>query len=189
MNDRFDSLFHRAKKEQLPDEDLAMVASELLKPNPGADVYALLYTLGRGGGLAYRDLVEQFLQSEENPSLASLSLRILCSYWNNTSQYIDRVLEFLRGVPWDEYRECRLAAIGIAGEHIRVSPQTEFLQELMNIYEDENENRLLRKAAYRALARGMGRGWKEIPSAARSFDLTEDIDQTVLDQAIERLDR
>lgn len=183
----YDALLHRAKWEKLSQEEIDNVATELQQPEPEADRYILLFILGRAGALSYRWLVEQFLACEDDPMLSRKALEVLCDDWNDTARYLDQVLEFVLGVKWDEEEDVRPMAISIAGEYLRSHDEPRLLSELVRIFENEDEPQTMREGAYFALARAAGRDWKELPSAARHFDLSQDTDPSVLREARERL--
>jgi hypothetical protein len=171
----------------LSGSELESVADELHSTDTKADRFTLLEILGRSGATSYRSLVETYLDSSNDPMLASLALRVLCFYWDLTPHYIDQILQFLDGVFWDTGKDCKLTAINIAGEHLRDHLSKELLGRLLDIFRTETEDKLIREATYSALARAMGKGYNEIPSAARSFDLECDIDPEVIDLADSRL--
>jgi len=152
MNEKYQAMLHRAERGELSEAEIDMVAQELQKVKPEANPYTLLHILGESGAKSYQGLVEQFLESQANPSLAALALQILCTYWGETSQYTGQVLQFLRGVPWDRTEDCRLMAASVAGEHLRTHLEPDLLRELLRIYEDAAERQILREAAYLSLA-------------------------------------
>jgi hypothetical protein len=191
---RYESLLERAKwgkfeQDRLSEEELAMVAEELRKPAPETDPFTLLDILGHAFAFQYRELVERFLECEDDPMLARLALQILCGYWGNTDQYLEEVLRFMRGRPWDQEEDVRQIAISEAGEYLRSNTEPRFLHELIYIFESEDEERSMREGAYFALARAVGRDWKDLPSAASHFDLVTQTDPAVIQEAKERLRR
>jgi hypothetical protein len=90
-------------------------------------------------------------------------------------------------VPWDQEEEVRQMAISVAGEDLRDQTHPELLRELLRLFGDEHQRQLRREDAYLALGRAMGRAWRELPSAARPFDLHDDIDPAVIAAARQRL--
>ena len=187
MNNSYDALLARAKRDELTAQEISAVVGELQRPDSSNDRYTLLHILGRSGATAYRRLVEQFLECRDEPMLARLALKILCDYWAGTAQYIPEILGFLRGFDWDEESDIRQIAISIAGEYLRANPEPEFLWELIHIFETEENEQTIREDAYIALARAMGRDWNQLPSSAKHFDLTSQTDPMVLHEAKERL--
>ena len=170
---RYERLLERAKsgefeQDRLSEEELA---------------------LGHAFAFQYRELVERFLDCEDDPMLARLALQILCGYWGNTAQYLEEVLRFMRGVPWDQEEDVRQIAVSEAGEYLRSNTEPRFLRELISIFESEDEERSMHEGAYFALARAVGRDWKDLPSAASHFDLVTQIDPAVIQVAKERLRR
>ena len=191
---RYERLLERAKsgefeQDRLSEEELDMVAEELRKPATEADPFTLLDILGHAFAFQYRELVEWFLDCEDDPMLARLALQILCGYWGNTAQYLEEVLRFMRGVPWNQEENVRQIAVSEAGEYLRSNTEPRFLRELISIFESEDEERSMHEGAYFALARAVGRDWKDLPSAASHFDLVTQIDPAVIQVAKERLRR
>jgi hypothetical protein len=189
MGNDYDGLLDRAKWDKLSEAEIDMVAKELQKATPEADPYTLLHILGKSGATRYRNLVEQYLENGNDPWLAKLALQILCSYWGDASDYVEQITRFVRGVSWDEDGDCQLAAVSIAGEHLRTDHDPVLLYILLELFENEAEDQLLREGAYRALARAMGREYTEIPSAAKTVSLEKDIDSSVVEQAKSRLSK
>jgi hypothetical protein len=118
--------------------------------------------------------------------LARLALQILCDFWGLTDDYIGRVVEFVHGVPWDTEDDVRLLAISIAGDYLRERSDNDILATLLRIYHDPDERQIIRETAYRAVARAMGSDWQDLPSAARHFDLANDVDASILGRAERR---
>ena len=184
----YKALVENDEAAKLTNEELELVAAELQKPDT-EEKYLLIRILGYSHATAYQPLVERFLISESDPYLASAALQVLCNHWGFENQYLQKIQEFIQGVSWDEHEDVRLVAISTAGEHLRKNENKEFLQTILEIFKDENEDHLLREAAYSSLARAVGRGYAEIPSAADSFDLVDDIDPLVIEQVEQRLNR
>src|SRR5687768_16366392 len=107
--DKYDDLLVRVKEGDVQHYEILEVAAELLKSQPAADRYTLLYILGRGGGPGYKHLIEPYLAGPDD-MLARLALWIVCWYWNLTPLYARYLLRFVRGVHWDGLEQCRLAA-------------------------------------------------------------------------------
>ena len=189
MSDKYTDLLRRAERDELTEDEIAIVAKELEENKLGEHSSTLLIILGKSWDSSHQGLVEQFLTIKEDPILAEEALSVLCNDWGLTSQYVEQVLQFMQGVSWDTFEDCRLRATSIAGEYLRHSTEPRILRGLLEIFEDEKEEHLLRESAYSALARAMGKEYTEIPSAARTFDLKKDTDQDVLRKAQERLSR
>lgn len=189
MEMNYESLLRRAKQGQLADDELEKVVEELQRPESREHHYTLLHIIGRSGATKYRKLVEEFLTREDNPFLARLALQTLCTYWNTTHQYLPQVLEFLRGVPWDEFQACRLIAASIAGEYLLTNSEPTLLNELLRIFESEKEGQSMKEAAYFAIARAMGQSYRDMPPASRELDMNKDIDLEIIAGAKQRLSR
>jgi hypothetical protein len=192
----FDALLERAniahfegdETAELSDEELELVAAELEKPDTPAAKFTLIRILGVSYATKYRPLLEHFLVSEGDPILATTALEMLSTYWDLTKEYQREILQFIKGVSWDEIEDLRSVAMSVAGEYLREEENKEFLQVILEIFEDENQDQYLREAAYSSLARAVGRNYTEIPPASRSFDLVKDIDPAVIQEVKQRLD-
>lgn len=189
MPTNFDELLERAQWGEISPDEAARVARELEASDSEADRYTLLLILGNAGAVAHRETVERFLSSEDDPMLARVSLQVLCQFWGDTERYLDRVHEFVRGVPWDAGDDVRLMAISVSAGRLRDNRDTRLLQELVSIFENENERRIVREAAYLALARSVGEPWERLPSAARHFDLDKEVDHSVIRRVKERVSK
>jgi hypothetical protein len=165
--DKFADLFRRAKSDlMLPDNELSEVVEELHKDKPRTDRYTLLYTLGKGGNASYTAVVEPFLNSPGDPSLARIALWDLCLEWGLTDRYLPQLSDFVRGVAWDTEEDVRLSAIRIAGEYLRNRSNPPLLSQLITIFENPDEEQLVREVAYYALGRAMGRAHAELPGSS-----------------------
>ena len=124
---KYSDLLDRAKWAHLSQAEIEAVAQELQQPNPEADRYTLLHILGRACAVSYRGLVERFLDSPDDPMLARIALQSLVDYWDLAEQYLDELLRFVRGVPWDVDGDVRLVAISNAGEYLRSHRESNLL--------------------------------------------------------------
>ena len=180
MTDGYEDLLYRAKRSQLAPEEVEAVAQELLKEHSDGDSYTLLHILGKAGGVAYRPLVESFLEYREYTMLPRLALQILCEMWGEPQRYLEHIATFVRGVPWDTGDWVRLAAISIAGEYLRDHADDRLLAELVRLCTADGEREIVRRTAYEALARAVGRGWEATSRRAP-------IDDSVIEEAELRL--
>src|SRR4051812_19227296 len=106
-------LIEKATTGSLEQDELEAVV-ECLQTNT-CPRYEALLVIGRSGAVQYRDLVESYLDTREDPMLARLALMILCRYWHLSSEYQEQLEAFARGVEWDESDDIRLLAISILG--------------------------------------------------------------------------
>ncbi|MGH7966568.1 MAG: hypothetical protein ACRERD_32860, partial [Candidatus Binatia bacterium] len=178
-------LLDKAKAGQISKAEIARVAYVLQAGETNHDPYTLLHIIGRSGFVEYEKLVARYLQSESDPMLTRLALQILCSFWNKTPTYLDRVKEFVRGVEWDEGNDIRLMAISIAGEYLRHAEDRFVFHLLVESLTSAQEDRIVREGAYVALARAYGKEWAELPRLSRHFDVDRDVDPTVIKWAVE----
>jgi len=186
--DKYEDLLERVKQGPLTTPELDVMAKEIQKPQPDTDRYILLYLLGRGGNAAYKSIVEPYLEGPDD-MLARMALWVLCWYWDLTSEYIDHVIRFMRGVYWDELAQGRLAAIDIAGDYLAKSRKRQLLWELMTICEDKGEDPTIRAHAYSALATALGLGLESqaLPFHEEGFNVDAHIDPAVLAEVKERI--
>jgi hypothetical protein len=183
MTSSDDELLDRAKWGTVSDSELTRVAERLQNGDPDSDPYMLLHILGKAGGKKHRALVEKFLQHREDPMLARLALQILGGFWGETERYLVTMIEFARGVAWDNEDWVRLIALSLLGEHARHFRDVKAIAVLLEVFDDEAAELLAREAAYIALARSMGKEWKDIPPKARRLDWRSDIDEAVVLEA------
>ena len=111
-----------SRGRQLSDEELKNLVLFLEKPGGGPSlsfdrVYSCLYILASTGNLEYRGLLETFLDCKEAQTV-SLVLEILCPKWGGTDLYVERLLHFALGVPWDPDGDLRQTACKILGEYL-----------------------------------------------------------------------
>jgi hypothetical protein len=182
-----EELLEQAKAGRLEHGNLERVSAMLQEGGAGADPYTLLHIIGRSGDRSRRALVEKYLHWPQDPMLARLALQIVCGYWGDIERYLDQVLEFVKGVDWDDENDVRQVAISNAGEYLRTQSHTELLQRLLDIVRDGNESPTIRADAYFALSRAVGRDWKDLPNAAHVFDVEKEADPTILQEALRRL--
>lgn len=162
------------------------------------DVYTLLSLLGRIKSRKHRHLLEHYLESDDGLTV-SLVLETLCLKWEETEDYLERVIHFALGVSWDLEQDVQQTALKIIGEylyhqrHVLVSAMAskqstkraliKLLDLLSSVFHDQKNDRFVRQAAYFSLCRATGKPWEEIPSECAVLDLTTnstDIDQTII---------
>lgn len=168
------------------------------------DVYSLLLVLSRAKLKEHRHLIEKYLSCDD-AFIASLALEILCVEWAETPEYLERLINFALGVPWDEENDLRNTAIKILGEHLystvgaafketrtvggkAVRPakrQVQVIAMLMSTLTDADQEPATRQAAYFSLCRAAGKDWEQIPSEFAQLDLSPespDLDHEMLGQ-------
>ena len=167
----------------LTQAESAVVAEGLRKPEPQADREALILALGRADDpRRYEHLVMSFVGSED-PRLVRAMLKVLCEEWGMAEESPGLFVGFIHAQPWDEQGQVRLLALRLAGEYLREGSDRDLLELLLGVFRDPEEERSAREAAYRALARAVGRDHDELPSAAREIDLEAEVDPRVLEEA------
>lgn len=183
----YEQLQKRVESSVLSPQELAMVASELQKSKPETTHSILLHILGSAYATKYRSLIESFLLSSQDPTLARLALDILCDDWKLAAEYRGQILLFMRGVPWDKEEDVRLMALSKAGQYLRSHSAPELLHELLHVFVNQHERQLIREVAYCALARAIGRNWDQIPPASRHMNWDTEFDPKVIQEAKQRL--
>lgn len=164
-------LMRRVKINSLTRSEIDQVADRLVNDQGDDDAYSLLYIVGRSGGLWHEKLVASYLENPDDPMLTRLALQILCSFWKLSEKYVEYIDRFLTGVPWDADDEIRLMAISVSGGFLRDHNHLGIRTKLLSLLRDEHESGLVRESALEALARSLGRDWKEIIG-----NLTADVD-------------
>ncbi|MEM6706562.1 MAG: hypothetical protein AAF690_27865 [Acidobacteriota bacterium] len=162
--------------------NLGEAERRLANPEVGDDPYKLLLLLGREGGPRYRRTVESFLQCEDDPMLARLALLILCRYWSMYDEYRSEILQFSRGVVWDDEDDVRVLALACAG-HLGREGDVEALRLLARVFRQASESWVIRDIAYRALETAFGRDSSEQPPASRRLT-SDDLDPEVVAWAV-----
>lgn len=162
------------------------------------DIYSLLSLLGATKSKKHRHLLEYYLDSDDCLTV-SLVLETLCLKWEETGEYLERVIHFALGVSWDLEQDVQQTALKIVGEYLydqrhafadRLAakqttkrPLVKLFELLLSVFHDQKNDRFVRQTAYFSLCRATGKPWEEIPSECAVLDLTAnstDIDQTII---------
>ncbi len=171
-----EDLLEKAKWGKLSNEELAYVVQKIETWTPAdkeEDLYTLIHTLGRSEEKKYKELVERFLYFPDYPMITRIALYTLCNYWNYTQDYLSELTNFIQGVEWDKEDDVRLIAISCAGGYLRKTLEKKLLQLLIDTFEKNDEDELIREGAYEALCRAMGKQWNEIlASEGNKFDFS-----------------
>jgi hypothetical protein len=161
------TLLEDAKDGKLAPEDARSVADLLREQPDGRDAYTAIHILGRGWATDYRELVESFLDSPNDPELARIALMTLVNYWDLGTEYRDKLREFVAGVDWDDGADVRLVALTAAGELARKTDDREIVSELLVIAGDMQEDVLVRDTAFDAIARAVGADYNDLRRRSR----------------------
>lgn len=152
----------------ITDEEIAEVAEDLEREMVSSDsgggipggAYMLLHIIGKHGDTRYSPIVERFLDprlsAQWGGQFIRMALWILCRWWGMASQYSSHILYFMQLRDWDYTDEARIAAIGVAGEHLGHARSPALLKELIRIVEDASESSQIRARAAAALMEAMG---------------------------------
>lgn len=163
------------------------------------DIYSLVMLVGRAKLKKFRHLIAAFMDRDD-PLTVSLVLEVLCLDWQETSEFLERVISFALGLPWDEDGDVRQTAIKILGEYLHAAlasvvragknaapAEQHVLSLLLHLFEDD-EDEWIRFAAYRALLHAGGVPTEEIPNDGYLPDLSPE--SSTLDRAtLEKLRR
>ncbi len=144
------------------------------------EIYSYLVVLGEAHAYTHRQVLERYLELHD-PLTVSLVLEILCLKWNLTEEYLERVIQFTLGAPWDDEYDVQQMAIKVLGEFLfeaRKNTKTRelntkelrVLELLLSIFEDEQIDSWVRQRAYQSLCRTSGKSWEEIPSEYMQID-------------------
>ena len=109
----------RPEDEKLVGELLAAPENRLLGRHLSQDdIYSLVLVVGRAKVTKFRHLIAAFLDRDD-PLTVSLVLEVLCLEWKETAEYLERVISFALGVPWDVEGDVRQTAIKVIGEYLK----------------------------------------------------------------------
>jgi hypothetical protein len=145
------------------------------------DIYCMLLVIGRNKNEDYRHLLTQYLEFED-PLTVSQVLEILCLDWNETEEYLERLINFALGTPKDSEEDIRQTSIKILGEFLfskKITNQSQttsalkVLELIFSIFEDEDCDQWTRQRAYYSLLRATGKDWGEIPSECKMLDFSK----------------
>ena len=178
-NDIQDILHRVDRGVAISRSELAQIA-DLASSGNSDNLYVVLRALGLAGSSAHRRIMERYLLYPRNPIISALALKALCLWWRLAADYRTQLIEFMHGVDWDLDGYLRLQIISITGEYLRGNKDPELLRIVLDIFSDPAEITLIRGAAYRSMLRSEGVEWRDMPSAARELDLSEDVDEGIV---------
>ncbi|GEM_PF-2994540 len=145
------------------------------------DCYGLILVVQKAGAHEQHTLIASFLDQRDS-LLVSLALETLCLEWRLTEEYLERVMNFSLGVPWDLDGDLRNTAFYILGEYVgrekdglecsrsdQVVRRT--IRLLLKAFEDKNIDIAVRRGAYRALCSATRFAAQRIPSGMACFSV------------------
>lgn len=164
------------------------------------DVYSAIIVLGKAQAFRFRQVLERLLDSRDALTV-SKTLEVLTEEWKEIDEYLERVVQFALGCPWDKEHEVRQTALRILGDYLgqtqdrqksrkRVGRKKngalrrELVRLLLKNFEDPRKDPLTRQVAYVALCRSLGKDPTELPSEQRLLDLSDaspDVDWDVIE--------
>ena len=181
-----ETLLDKAKWSTLSENEVRSVAQKINEFDKSGDyssLYSALHILGRAEAHEYKALIEKFLVYPKDPMVSRIALKVLCEYWDFIESYKGHLMSFIKGINWDKEEQVRIVAISIAGEYVRKTKNKEFLRLLLNTFENEKEERMIRMCVYSALLRILGLDWNQIPQPRELFSsLEEYIDPSLINQ-------
>jgi hypothetical protein len=130
--------------------------------------YEMLVAIGREGDASDRPLVEPFLARHDDPLLVREALRVL-NEWGLAHKYRTTVVQLMEGQSWDEYGEAQDMAMYCAGELAYATDNSEMLERLVRIAEDETRSEETREQAMYGVALALGATWRDLPSVDDDF--------------------
>jgi hypothetical protein len=155
--DEYDALYTRAWDHlhgrggpALSADERAAVARQVEATSDAAERGRLLYLLGLTRDRSYQHLVARFLADPEG-LVAYEALLVLCNYFQLTQHYLDQILRFLRGVPWDSSEMCRICASNAALNYLSRTPDEAFVRAIIRLYEDPQADEKWREGPYNVL--------------------------------------
>jgi hypothetical protein len=110
-------------------------------------------------------ILEKLIIFPDNCLAAAEALNLLCWDSTSTAEQLTHVKAFLKGVDWDleDEGQVRLRSISILGSYVRETNDRECLKLLLDVFDDEQMDTVLRASAYKSICRAVGREWKDIP--------------------------
>jgi hypothetical protein len=146
-----------ASEGQITRRHLDAVASQLALSDHSTDaryVLAMLSILGDAPDFGYAPIVEPFLYSD-NTTIAESAMTVLCLSWAITEPYAELILKWMMGMPSDTMGTSRVTALQVAGQHLLEHSYPAMLEDLIQIFENKNNDNVDRSTAYEALVRAM----------------------------------
>lgn len=174
------NLVDRARDGELSQEEVDELVMLLRERPDHPATYTRLNALGWLMSPTHAVVVVPFLSREDDPMLCGLAVQILVGSYGLGHEFADDVLDFARGVEWDDDNDVRRIALSRAGELARDEVRrADMIAVLLAAIEDDDQY-LVREAAYHAILRALGRHWREMPGAGRVDDGAVAIDPTVV---------
>lgn len=132
------------------------------------DIHSLLQIVGYAGCFCYdsieirseyRALIEKFIVFPRDPLVSVTAFCVLCNDWDLTAEYLSQIKMYMRGVEWDEDEDVRVKAMCIAGSYIKETGDKELLRMLLEIFENDGEEKIMREIAYDRISIALGGEW------------------------------
>ena len=149
---------------------------------PFEDAALVLSVFGEGAAQQTRPLVERFL-THKNPYLREHALSALILDWGLKDHRIT-CIQMMQEDPDEDVR--RMAATCL-GSLDRATHNPETLQLLINVFQNEAEEKYVREMAYLSILDVIAIPWKDRPSAAREWNWATEIDWKLLQALSQKL--
>lgn len=137
MND-FSNLAEKATWSKLSQKEIEQVEETFYNCMPGNDapLANCIYILGRIAAIRHKPTIEKYLYYPSDPQVSQIALKILCIYWKETANYIEQIVSFIKGQPWDTVDEVRLMAFHVLGRYLQNEKTPKLLKLLIDFVVD-----------------------------------------------------
>jgi len=178
-----------------PSEEEVQVIAERIRDKKyrnDLDLANSLASLGFGNGIQHRELIEDFLDYQQDSFVAAAALEVLFEDFNLREEYLDVVKKAIKGADWDDFCYFQSKAIRCAGRYLNDKYDRELLQLLVERFEEIDEEPFIRALSLESIALAMGRSYLDTPPiGATELSLEENrmdlIDPTIMEWAYKKL--
>jgi hypothetical protein len=189
MEKDLDDLLDRAKFGHVSRDEITWVAEALRRRDRRYDLYRLIHIIGLvGAAKEHEEVVADFLSSPDDPMLSRISV-ITLDNWGLFNKYYDVFLAFSQGVDWDDEGDVRIVALTAIGKHLATNSDCRLLASLIDVATDDQEDVVVRRVAFNALATAMGAAITELPAVSVDIDFQGSWASRVLGTAKKRYQR
>lgn len=137
------------------------------------EIYSLLTILIKSDSKQYSEVLGSFLHYDDTMTV-SLALEGLCGKWKLTEEYMEQVLDFALGVPWDHEDDLKFQSLSILGELLSRKPKHSSRAQIINLivssFDSESDN-WGRLKTYQAIL--LASGASNLPNDFARLDFSE----------------